>query len=488
MNPALLRRMSQAHTERPADYRANLPLQARFEACNKRRVLVFAFNGSGKSEIGARRLVKVLEGKDKIVEGVRRPINVIITVSGYESLNARDFAEQLYILAPPGLLAQVDVGDDGKPLRRSTPWYGPGRGFCGRPPRIVVQRGPLIHSTINVGSLGSGELASAGGTVDLIIIIEPVTRALFEEQCARDRAGALGVLWYLMTPTPGTADQTWIPKWMADTGDAVAEFIQVPLTRENLTFPSGRALESWEEKTLPRVAGWTESSRAMRMGLSLEPILEDAYFAKVWRESLICDDYPDGLYLIGNLDHGLIEGRMRVGLTGFAVHGPIGARRLTAYDIIDLRGTGARIDEMADLFLRELDCHEIPLDQIDEWIGDRAIYASVKMVRRDNFSWRGAVQQALRRKARDETLRAPPSLWSIRTPSKRSGSNEYTKEQIRAAMSEEPPRIFFCRWCQLIQEDVQKWDGSRGSPHKDGLDRLGYGWEAAHRHFGLWRG
>jgi hypothetical protein len=224
------------------------------------------------------------------------------------------------------------------------------------------------------------------------------------------------------------------------------------------------------------------------MGISLEPILEGAFFAGVWRDSLVVDEAPDeALYLVGNLDHGLIEGRMRVGVTGFRVSGPPSARRLSAWDLIDLRGTDARVDEMAEVFLRALDTHGIPLDAIDEWIGDRAIVANSRLVRRDNYTWRGAVLSALRRRAGDDSIRAPRSLWDIRTPRKRSGSNVYLMEQLRSAMAEDPPRLRFLRHCALIQEDVQRWDGRRTSPNKDGLDRLGYAWEAAHRHYGLWR-
>lgn len=488
MQAALLQRISRTHRDRPADYRANLPGQDEFLSALERRVIWFGHNGGGKTEALARRFVRVFEGIDPICAGVRRPLSCLLIVTGYDAVSCRDFAKQLHDLMPRGLVAQVDLDDDGNPIGRPSEWYGPAKGFRGRPPRIVVQRGPMRGTVLNISTLGSGTGASAGGTIDLIGVNEPISQELYDELVSRDRAGALGFLWYVLTPIPGAPSQVWIPETVARLGSS-CRYIQTRLTPEALTFPSGRRLEPWQ-KTSERIAGWSSASRPMRMGESLEPIQEDAFFASVWRDSLVIREVPEGsdLYLIGNLDHGLIEGRMRVGVTGYRVKGPVGHRRLVAYDLIDLRGTGCRIDEMADLFLRALDEAGMTLENIDEWVGDRAIVANVKLVKRDNYSWRGAVQEALRRKTRDETARVGRALWDIRTPKKKTGSSVYLTEQLRSAMGEEPPRIYFLESCTLIQADIQKWDGSRTSEHKDGIDRLGYSWEAAHRHFGLWRG
>ncbi len=36
------------------------------------------------------------------------------------------------------------------------------------------------------------------------------------------------------------------------------------------------------------------------------------------------------------------------------------------------------------------------------------------------------------------------------------------------------PRITVAARCGALQEDIQKWQGSRSDPHKDGLDALRY--------------
>lgn len=491
-------RIAAAIRARPADYRADLPGQAAFMDARERRVIWFGHNGGGKTEALCRRLIRVFEGRDQICAGLARALTIVLVVTNYDAASSRDLADQLYALTPPGLLAQVEIGENGKPASRCSPWYGRGKGFRGRPPRVVVQRGPMRGTVLNVTTLGAGALAAAGVTADLILVNEPISRELFTELATRDRAGALGYLWYVLTPIPGAPDQMWIPdavKAIREAGGSIS-YLQTRLTRDALTFPSGRTLESWEEKTAPRIAAWDPVERPMRMGESLEPILDGGYFVAVWREALVVDSIPPGLtlYLVGSLDHSLSEGRMRVGVTGFSVQGHAGGRHLVGYDLVDVRATSARIDEAADLFLTALEEAGIDLGQIDEWVGDRATSDMRHLVTRDNRTWRAAVLAALRAPKRcprgvaPTSVYAPPSLWEIRTPGKYSGSSWHNMSQLRSAMAAEPPRLYLHRRCSDLAEDFQRWDGRRQSRHKDGLDRIGYAWEAAHRHFDLWRG
>jgi len=310
----------------------------------------------------------------------------------------------------------------------------------------------------------------------------------------RDRAEALGYLWYPFTPTLGAPDQTWIPGWVEDqAGQAV--YLTSPLTRESMTFPSGRTLEDWEAKTAPRIASWSPAERPMRMGMSLEPLLEGGYFARVWDPGRhIIDSVPSGLdlWLVGSIDHSFRSGRAAVGLTGYAVSGPIGARRLVAYDLIDIQGDGADYDQLAASFLAAMSEAGIPLEAVDQWVGDRASVSILTHRRRDNYAWRGAILSALRRAAgvsgaAPSTVRAPQSLWRIATPRKGAGSSEYLMSELRRAMAETPPRLYILRRCRALAAAIPRWDGTRSAAEKDPLDRIGYSWEAAHRHHGLWR-
>jgi hypothetical protein len=493
---SVLQAIARAHRLRPADYRDNLPAQQEFMDATERRVIWFGHNGGGKTEALCRRLVHVFEGKDGVCHQGKTDLTILLVVTNYDAASARDLADQLHALCPPGLIAQVPMGDDGRPTARCSPWYGRGKGFRGRPPRVVVQSGPMRGTTLNVSTLGAGELAAAGITADLILVNEPITRALMDELGTRDRAGALGYLWYVLTPIPGAPDQTWIPEYVADVERAGGSirYIQTELTREALVFPSGRALESWEEKTAPRIASWDPVSRPMRMGQSLEPIMEDAYFSEVWRDELIQPPpVAQELYLVGSLDHSLTEGRMRIGVTGFRVVGTVSTRKLIGYDLIDVKATGARIDEAAELFLSALDDAGIALEQIDQWVGDRATSDMRHLVKRDNREWVAAVLRALRSPKRcavgiaPTSVRVPRSLYVITTPKKFGGSSWHNMNRLRRAMAADPSELYLHPRCCHIVEDIQRWSGAKASPHKDGLDRLGYAWEAAQKHFGLWR-
>lgn len=496
---------------RPAAYCEDLPGQAAFLGATARRVVWFGANGTGKTQALVRRLIRVFEGTDPICRMGKRQLSILLVVTGYDAVSARDFAQQLHDLVPDGLLGQVAADDAGRPVSRASPWYAPGKGFRGRPPRLVVQRGPMRDTVLNVATLGSGAAASAGGTLDLILVNEPVSRGLIDELATRDRAGALGYFWYAFTPIRGAPDQSWAPEWVESQGEQ-AVYIVTPLTPSALTFPSGRTLESWDAKTAPRIASWLGSERSMRMGESLEPLMEAGFFTEAWDpERHIIAAPPSGadLWLVGSIDHSFRSGRAVVGVTGYRAMGGTGVRRLTAYDLVGIAGDGADYDRLADQFLAALDLANIPLDSIDQWIGDRAAVSTATFRRRDNLLWRGAVLGALRRRAQSRgiapsTVKAPRPLWSISTPRKRAGSSEYLMSEVRRALAEQPGRLYvlrssieiaheICRAASLadavehLAQAIPRWDGTPGAPEKDHLDRLGYSWEMAHRRYGLWR-
>ena len=494
------RRRAALHRARPADYRADLPGQAEFMGATERRVVWFGFNGGGKTEALVRRCIQVFEGTDVICAGVTRSLVMLLCVTGYDAVSCRDFARQLHEMAPAGLLAQVDIDERGNPIGRASEWYGPAKGFRGRPPRLVVQRGPMRGTTLNITTMGSGQGAAAGGTVDLVLVNEPINEAMLEELASRDRNWALGYLWYVLTPIPGAPSQRYLERGddngpgLCERWGATCRFIRTELTRDALVLPSGRRLEPWA-KTEARISGWSPSTRPMRMGISLEPLLEAGYFAEVWDPARhVLKALPSGLslWLVGSIDHSFRSGRVAVGVTAYSVSGAIGSRRLVGYDHLDLLGDGIDYDVVADQFLQALESVGIPLEAIDEWVGDRASVSHLTHRRRDNLTWRGAILAALRRRAvaagmEPSTIRAPLALWRIATPRKRPGSSEYLMAQLRAAMAEKVPRLYFLQRCQAVTSAIQGWDGTEKSADKDPLDRLGYSWERAHRHFGLWR-
>jgi len=181
MNLAVHRARARAHRARPADYVDELSAQSEFMAATTRRLIWYAYNGAGKTCALVLRLIRVFEGSDPICRGItNHELTILLCVTGYEAVSARDMARQLHALLPTGLVAQVDLDDEGRPIGRAHEWYARGRGFRGRPPRLVVQRGPMRGTVLNVVTLGSGSGAAAGGTVDLVLVNEPIDGELFE--------------------------------------------------------------------------------------------------------------------------------------------------------------------------------------------------------------------------------------------------------------------------------------------------------------------
>jgi hypothetical protein len=231
----------------------------------------------------------------------------------------------------------------------------------------------------------------------------------------------------------------------------------------------------------------------MRTGQSLEPIYEGGALADAWDPGVhIVNAAPPGLHLwlVGAIDHSLRSRRVRVGVTGYVL-APGLERRLVAYDLIDPVGDGADYLSLARRFLSDIRSAGIPLESIDQWIGDRATVGAHHQVVRDNVAWKRAVLAVLREApppgVAASSILVPTPLHRILTPRKRAGSSEHLIGQLHQAMAERPPRLYLHRRCVQLAQDIPRWDGSSRAAEKDGLDRIGYSWEAAHRHHHMWR-
>jgi hypothetical protein len=462
----------------------------------------FGFNGAGKTMALALRLIAACQGRDPLLAKVRpRPLQILICVTGFEAMSTIDLARQLYTLSPPDLFAQVDVDENGNPVGRPRPWYAPGRGFRGRPPRLVVQTGPFKGTVINVTTLGAGSMHSAGGTVDIIIINEPITEEVWDELAGRDRVGSLGILWYVFTPTPKAPSQEWVERVVQNAPPGWVTYVTSPLEEGSYLVSTGATAKTLRlgdlvlhlaetlyleppEKTAARVARWSEHSRPQRMGLSLRPFLEETYFSRVWTADVLHDDPGVGGWLVGGIDYSTKDGRTRVVIAKWWAEG--NPRAFYGHVIVDLKASTSDPDTVARELLDALAEAEIEIGDVDAWIGDRAAISDRGFVVRDNRAFRAAVLQELRHRAKDPRIAAPRALWEIRTPKKRGGSSWAAKAFLRSLISHHPPRLRVMRRCSHIIEDFEQWDGTDRSTSKDGLDALGYGAEVGARHYGLW--
>jgi hypothetical protein len=476
--------------------------QVKFEASATPVTIWFGFNGAGKTLSAARRLVAACEGRDPCLRGVRpRPLRILLCVTGFEAQSTIDLARQLHEIAPPDLFAQVDIDDDGNQIGRPRPWYSPGRGFKGRPPRLVVLRGPFSGSVINVTTLGAGSMHSAGGTVDIILVNEPITREVWDELAGRDRVGSLGILWYVFTPTPRAPSQEWVEEVVENAPKNSLTYIQTELVEDSYTIPTGaeerevtyqgrtlklvsrRYLEP-QAKTAARVARWSEHSRPQRCGRSLRPFLDENYFSKVWTSEVIDDNPGIGGWLVAGIDYSTKDGRTRFVLVKWYAAGS--PRSFLGHVVVDVRATTSDPDTVAREVLDALKVAGIPVESIDAWVGDRAAIADRGLTYRDNVAFRSAMLGELRRRSNNASLKAPQALWEIKTPRKPAGYSWAAKSFIRNMLSHKPTQLHIMSRCVHLIEDFESWDGTAQSRFKDGLDALGYGAEVGARHYGLW--
>lgn len=98
-----------------------------------------------------------------------------------------------------GFLCQEDHDDDLDDI------YTLGRGFVGKPPRVVYRNG----SVISFSSYDAGPGAFMGARVDLLILDEPPPRDIYGEAIPRVFARR-GVIRISMTPTPDAPDLTYL--------------------------------------------------------------------------------------------------------------------------------------------------------------------------------------------------------------------------------------------------------------------------------------
>lgn len=463
----------------PSSWAETLPGQRLFSEATEahREVVCFGANGTGKTWVLCSELVRVLEGRHP--RWPRGPISILLCVTGWHSLSARALAKILNSLAPPDLLGQQDLDPrTGNPTGQIRSWYSPQRGFAGSPPRLVVLRGPMRGTMVDLTTLGAGSQHSAGGTYHLVAADEPITPEEWAELTSRGR-GVAGCIWYLFTPTMKAPPQDWARE-LCERGDTA--LVHVPLTRDNLTLSSGRLIEPWEDVER-RIARWPVVERPMRMGLSWEPLIEGAWFREAWSEEAWDDSPKEGGYVVGGVDYSTQATRTRVVVAAWYVSG---RRDLSGHVVLDYRSTSSSLDTIASELLNEFERAGIPLDAVDEWVGDRAAIADAGLVRRDNMLFRNAMLAEWRR--RGKTTGLPRQLWEIATPKKRSGSSWHVMSLLHTLLNARPkPNLLLMRRCQILGQNFQRWDGRKNSVEKDGLDALGYSYQRAARSLGLWR-
>ncbi len=355
--------------------------------------------------------------------------------------------------------------------------------------------GPGAGGQLRCGTFRAENLA--GPRAEVVITDEPLPQDVHDELWPR-LFGRGGRMYQTFTPTMGTVhklDYLW--ELVDDPDKRWAGEIQTELTLDAVT-PRGSMIEvPWatQQEIDELEQGLSPVIRACRMGRSRKPAKNTAYYG-AWGEHLRIDGLPDWLETalrnrinvpIGvGIDHGSKPGAQRAVLV--AVLG-IGLRaRVFVMD--EYTGDGrTESEEDAAGILEMLRRNNLRLQDVDQWVGDRAHAGDHRGGRKSNFRLTQAIAEALgintskrgwmdKLPQTDKGERCP--LLSIHTPYKRDQSVYEGADIIHRLMVktdlDEDGRDYYsvARKCEKLDSDHREWMGGKNEPAKDGCDAERY--------------
>lgn len=347
--------------------------------------------------------------------------------------------------------------------------FDPGRGFTGKPPRLVWKSGPGKGSVLNVATYKQGPQRVAGFTIDGVVMDEPPPKGMYGELVPRVmRQG--GWIRIGMTPTPEMPDVTWLRK-MVQQG-------QIPehnfgLTPEN-TRPQGAPGPLMTQAQIEAyVAQYLPEQRLMRTFGDWEPVVTDRYIEAFTEAACVAPvdvaalrasaaEREDKLAFGVGLDHGTDIGKERAVLV--AVEGGGGPRpRVWVLDEY-VTDDATKPEDDAAAVLAMIDRAGIDYDDVTTWVGDIAAKARKRDAKKSNTEIRLELATLL---GRDGS-----SVRFIQTPFKSAGSVEKGCAQINALCDR--GHFTVAPRCVETIRAMKQFNGNPKDPLKDVLDALRY--------------
>jgi hypothetical protein len=361
-------------------------------------------------------------------------------------------------------------------------WFRPGLRFEGG--RVMGQRlavfdiiaGPGRGGELRCGTFRAENLA--GPRAEVVITDEPLPEDVYNELWPR-LLGRAGRLYQTFTPTLGTeADLGYLWKLVDDPTVPFCGQIQGELTLDSVTprRPPGSLLPDlpWITTTEieEQVAGLSAMEADMRLGRSRHPRLDCAYFS-AWGPHLVAQTKGSpGARLAVGIDHGSAPGRQRATLSAVSGHG-LHAR---VYALGHYQGDG-RTESQDDArgILELLRAAGLSLGDVDLWVGDRAHGGDRRGGYKSNQRLQAAIAEALGYDTRTPGWmgKLPKALQYIETPRKYARSHLEGAEVLHRLMVAK--RITVDPSCAPLIHDIERWQGDRLAPEKDGIDSLRYG-------------
>jgi hypothetical protein len=337
--------------------------------------------------------------------------------------------------------------------------------------------GPGAGGELRLGTFRAQNLA--GPRANVVISDEPLPEDVYNELWPR-LLGRDGRMYMGFTPTLGTAHRLDYLWEMVDDDDRPwAGEIHVPLTIDAVT-PRGGILEMpWMSPTEIEQfeKGLSRVEADMRCGRSRTPRRDAAYFS-AWRGDLVVDRPTSDLagWRVGvGIDHGSKPGSQRALVVACGGRGIYSEVHVMA----EWSGTG-RTDTQQDAraIIDMLAGLGLALEDVDQWIGDRAHHGDHRGGKKSNTRLKQAIAEALghdtNRRGWSESLPAP--LRFMKTPRKYDQSVWEGCEILHRLMVQEPARFTVAPSCHDLIEDLNEWQGSTSptDPHKHGIDALRY--------------
>lgn len=348
--------------------------------------------------------------------------------------------------------------------------FEPGRGFTGKPPRLVFAHGPGAGSEIRFATYKQGASVLAGDKFHFIWLDEPPPASIYNEVVPR-LIDYRGDLLLTFTPVPDMPPMKWL-RDAVEAEDSIWSKHNYGLTEENVWVEGAPAprftqdeIDAMEAKILP-------FQRGMRIRGDWEPLAEGAWLDN-FSDANIKAVRPSGpgVRLAVGIDHGIVGGKQAAMLVAMRDL-PSGQRRVWFWDEVESDSLTTQ-EEDARSIMRMLERNGLSYYHIDEWVGDRPTGDGHYLKSKTNAELQfhlGRAAGGLDRK----------KMKVIRTPKKRSGSVVHGLTMMNSLFGTvedgEPLGLVHPR-CTRFIEFCKLFKGSSQDPTKDAGDAGRYAME-----------
>lgn len=344
--------------------------------------------------------------------------------------------------------------------------------------------GPGSSGELRLGTFNAENLAGPRGEV--VITDEPLPEDVHNELWPRI-FGRQGRMFEGFTPTMGTAfDLGYLWEIVDDPARPWAGQIQVELDLDAVTprgglyeipWATGQEIKEFEE-------GLSAVQRDMRMGRCRIPKTTEAYYS-AWGPHLVLTEPPAWFVKacgagagrtprIGiGIDHGSKPGAQRAVLS--CAWGTGSHTRIWVPDEYKADGRTEAADDARGI-LEMLRRNGYAIEDVDQWVGDRAHAGDWRGGKKSNFRLQQAIAEAtgLDTRTRGWIEKLPAALRHIAIPAKRDRSVYEGADIIHRAMLRGPEWYAVSARCHDLDEDHRTWRGTKNEPAKDGCDAERY--------------